>query len=128
MRVLASALRGYVRDSTFKQLQKRLLYTLAGNVAGNGCILALAGDLIKLINIDDAFLRALHIKVGGLQKFKYYVFNVLTDVARLRQRGGVRNGKGYIQHLGHGLREQGLAAAGGADEQNIALLQFNVVF
>ena len=68
MRVLASALGRNIGDSALKQLQKRLLHTFAGNIPRDGCILALASDLIDLININNTLFGTLNIKIGSLQK------------------------------------------------------------
>jgi len=54
--MLASALRRNIRDRALDDLQQRLLHALAGDVARNGGILALAGDLVDLVNVDDAAL------------------------------------------------------------------------
>ena len=54
--VLAAALRGDIADGAFQDLQQSLLHTLTAHVAGDGGILTLAGDLVDLINIDDADL------------------------------------------------------------------------
>ena len=122
MRVLAAALGRNVGDGALKELQKRLLHALAGDIARDGSVLALAGDLVYLVDIDDAALGALNVKIRGLQELEDDVFHVLADVAGLCERGCVRNGKGHIQHLRQRLGEKRFAAAGGADEKNVALL------
>ena len=60
--MLSATLRGNTGHSAFQDLQQSLLNTLAGYVAGDGGILALTGDLIHLIDVDDAVLRQFHIK------------------------------------------------------------------
>ncbi len=67
-----------------------------------------------------------HVAVGGLQQLQDNVFDVLADVARFGQRGGVHDGEGNIQHARERLRQQRLAGAGGADQQDIGLGQFHV--
>ena len=64
--MLAPALRGNVGDRALNDLQKRLLDALAGDVAGDGGVLRLAGDLVDLINIDDAALGQFHVKIRRL--------------------------------------------------------------
>src|SRR5437868_4540303 len=66
VRVFAPALRRNVGDRAFENLEQRLLYALTTDVAGNGRILVLLGDLIDLVDIDDALLRLLHVAIGGL--------------------------------------------------------------
>ena len=80
MRMLASSLRGDVRDRAFKQLEQRLLHALAGNVSGYGCVLALAGDLVYLIDIDNAFLGTRNVKVRRLKQLEDNVLNILADI------------------------------------------------
>ena len=66
--MFAPALRGNVGHGAFQNLQQGLLDAFARNIAGDGRILVLLGDLIDLIDIDDSLLRALHIAAGILQQ------------------------------------------------------------
>ena len=125
MRVLAAALRGHRRLGALEDLQQRLLHTLAGHVAGDRRVLALAGDLVDLVDVDDAGLGALDVVVGGLDQLEQNVLDVLTDVAGLGQRGGVGDRERDVEHLGQRLREVGLAAAGGAEHQDVGLGQLD---
>ena len=127
MRVLAPSLRRHIRYSSLKDLQQGLLNTLAGHIAGNGCVLALAGDLIHLIDIDNPPLGTLDIIIGGLNQPEQNVLHVIAHIAGLSQGGGIRNGKRHIQHLGQCLSKQCLAAARGTDQQDIALLELHIV-
>src|SRR5262249_20833598 len=68
LRVFAPALRRDVADCPLQNLQQRLLHAFAGNVACDGDVLGLAGDLVNFVNINDAALRALHIVIGVLQQ------------------------------------------------------------
>ena len=126
LRVLASALRRDRGDRPLQDFQKRLLHAFAGNVACDRDVLAFAGDLVQLVNIDDAALGALHIKIRRLQQPEKNVLHVLADIARLGERRSVGNGERYIQHARKRLREKCFAAAGGADEQNVGLLQLHI--
>ena len=125
--VLASAVGRDVGDRALEQLQKRLLHALARNVARDRGVLTAAGDLVDLVDVDDAALRAFDVKIRRLQQLKDDVLHVLADVAGLGERGGVGDGKGHVEHLGHGLGKKRLAAARRADEQDIALLQLHLV-
>ena len=69
---------------------------------------------------------ALDVVVGGLQQAQDDVLDVLADVAGLGQRGGIGDGERHLEHLGEGLGEQGLARAGGADQEDVGLLQLDV--
>ncbi len=127
VRMLASALRGNVRDRAFENLQQRLLHAFAGDVAGDRRVLVLAADLVDLVDVDDAGLRARYVAVGGLQQLEDDVLDVLADVASFSERGRVDDGEGHIEHLGQSMRKQRLAAAGGADQQDVRLRQLYIV-
>jgi hypothetical protein len=64
---------------------------------------------------------AFDVVVGVLQQAQQDVLDVFADVAGLGDGGGVADGEGYVEDAGEGFGEQGLAAAGGADEQDVAL-------
>ena len=125
--VLAPALGRHIGHGTFQQLQQRLLHALAGYVPGDGCILALAGDLVDLIDVNNPLLGPLHIEVRRLQQLQDHILHILAYITGLGQGGGVGNGEGHIQHLCHGLGKQSLAAAGGTDQQDVAFLQLHIL-
>ena len=52
--VLLAAARGDVGAGALDDLQQRLLHALAADVAGDGRGVALAGDLVDLVDVDDA--------------------------------------------------------------------------
>jgi hypothetical protein len=96
VRVLAPALRGHRGRRALQDLQQRLLHALARHVTGDGGVLALAGDLVDLVDVDDARLGPLDVVVGRLDQLQQDVLDVLTDVPGLGQRGGVGNGEGTL--------------------------------
>ena len=87
----------------------------------------LRGDLVDLVDVDDAGLGALHVVVRRLDQFQQDVLDVLTHVARLGQRGGIGDGEGHVEHAGQGLGQQRLAAPGRTQEQDVGLGQLHVV-
>ena len=117
MRVLAPALRRHRRGGALEDLQQRLLHALAGDVAGDRRVVGLAGDLVDLVDVDDPRLGLLDVEVGGLDQLQEDVLDVLADVAGLGQRGGVGDREGDVEDPSQGLGEQGLAAAGGAEQR-----------
>ena len=127
LRVLASALRRDGSDRSFQNFQQRLLHAFAGNVPGDGGVLALAGDLVDLIHIDDAPLGPLHVEIRRLQKPQQDVLHIVAHVAGLSQGRGIGNGEGHLQNTGQSLSEQRFAGAGGAQHQNVALLKLHIV-
>ena len=93
MRVLAAALRRHRGRGALEDLEQRLLDALARHVAGDRRVLALAGDLVDLVDVDDAGLGLLDVVVGGLDELQQDVLDVLADVAGLGERGGVGDGE-----------------------------------
>src|SRR6185436_11250411 len=126
LRVLATTLGRNRGGGALHQLEQRLLDALARDVAGDRGIVRLAADLVDLVDVDDAALGALDIVVGRLEQLQNDVLDVLADIAGLRQRGRVGHGEGYVEDSRQGLGEQGLAAAGGADEQDVRLGELDV--
>ena len=118
--VLAAALGRHVGHRALEDLEQGLLHALAGDVAGDGRVLGLAGDLVDLVDVDDAALGPLDVVVRRLQEAQDDVLHVLADVAGLGQGGGIGDGEGHPQDLGQGLGEERLAGAGGPDEQDVA--------
>ena len=82
---------------------------------------ALARDLVDLVDVDDAARRLLHVVVGVVEQVLDDVLHVLTHVAGLGEAGGVRDGEGNVEEARQRLRQQRLAATRGADEQDVAL-------
>ncbi len=127
LRMLAAALRRHRGDGAFDQLQQRLLHALAGHVAGDRRVFGLARDLVDLVDVDDARLRLLDVVVALLQQLLDDVLDVLADVAGFGQRGGVGDGERHIEQARQRFRQQRLARAGRADQQDVGLGQLDVV-
>ncbi len=107
-------------------LRRACCTPFAGDVAGDGGVVALAGDLVDLVDVDDAPLGALDVVVGGLDEVEEDVLHVLADVAGLGEGGGVGDGEGDVEDARQGAGEEGLAGAGGADEEDVGLLELDV--
>ena len=125
--VLAAPLRRHRGGGALQDLQQGLLHALAGHVPGDRRVLALAGDLVDLVDVDDAGLGLLDVVVGGLDQLEQDVLDVLAHVAGLGERGGVGDGEGHVEHAGQRLGQQRLAAAGRAEQQDVRLGQLDVV-
>ena len=107
MRVLAAALRRHRGRGALEDLQQRLLDALAGYVPGDRRVLALAGDLVDLVDVDDPGLGLLDVVVGGLDELEQDVLDVLADVPGLGQRGGVGDRERHVEQPGQGLARAG---------------------
>ena len=126
LRVLAAALGRHVAHRALEDLQQGLLHALAAHIAGDGGVLALAGDLVDLVDIDDTHLCLLHIEVRCLNELEQDVLHILAHITGLGEGGGIGDGEGHTQHLGQRLSQQGLAHAGGAQQQHVGLLQLHI--
>jgi hypothetical protein len=126
LRMLAPALRRHRGDRALHDLQQRLLHALARHVAGDRGVVGLAGDLVDLVDIDDAALRAFDIVFAGLQQLEDDVLHILADIARLGQRRGIGHGEGHVEDARQRLRQQRLAGAGRADQQDVRFRQFDI--
>ena len=114
LRVLAAARRWDGGIGALDDLEQCLLDALARHVARDGEVFRLAGDLVDLVDVDDADLRAVDVVVGRRDELEQDVLDVLAHVARLGERRRVRDGKRHVEDARERLREQRLAAAGGA--------------
>src|SRR5690606_12458861 len=123
--MLAPTLGWHGGDGALDQLEQGLLHPLTGDIAGDGGVIGLAGDLVDFIDIDDTALGLLHVVVALLQQLLDDVLDILAHVTRLGEGGGIGDGKGYVEQPGEGFRQQCLAAAGGADQQDIALAKLH---
>src|SRR5881628_3727752 len=126
VRVLPPALGRHVGHRALEDLEQGLLDALARDVPCDRGVLGLARDLVDLVDIDDAALGPLDVVIRRLEQAQDDVLDVLADVARLRERGGVGDRERHAQHLREGLREEGLAGARGTDEENVRLLQLDL--
>ena len=97
--MLSAALRGYVCNGSLKQLEQCLLYALAGNVSRYGCIFALAGDLVYLVNVNYAVLGTLYVEIGSLEQTQKNILNVLADISCFGKSCCIRNGKRNVKNL-----------------------------
>src|SRR3954447_7465156 len=127
LRVFAATLRRNARGSPFHQLQQRLLNALARHVARDRRIVRLAADLVDLVDVDDPALRLLDIAIRSLEQLQADVFDVLADVAGLRQGRRIGHCKRHVEDPGKGLRQKRLAAAGRSDQQDVRFGELDVV-
>ena len=66
--------------------------------------------------------------LGRLIELKEDVLDVFAHVAGFSQRGSVGDGEGHVEHPRKRLGEEGFAGTRRADEQDVALLQFDAVW
>jgi hypothetical protein len=124
--VLAPALRRHRGGRALEDLEQRLLHALAGDVARDRRVVGLARDLVDLVDVDDPGLGLLDVEVGRLDQLQEDVLDVLADVAGLGQRRGVGDREGDVEDARQRLRQQRLAAAGRAEQEDVRLLELDV--
>ena len=98
--MLAPALRRYVDRRPFENFQQRLLHPFARYVARDRRVVALAGDLVDLVDEDDAALGLLDVVVGDLQQPRENALDILAHISRLGQNGRVDDRERHFQQLG----------------------------
>ena len=127
LRVLAAALRRNRRDRALEDLEQRLLHAFAGHVARDARVLRLARDLVDLVDVDDAALALGDVEVAGLEQTDENVLDVFADVAGFGERRRVGDRERNVEDARERLREQRLADARRADEQDVRLVELDVV-
>ncbi len=88
--------------------------TFARYISRDRRVVRLSGDLVDLVDIDNARLRLVDVVITLLQQLLNDVFDVFANVTGLGQRRRVGNRERYIQKSRQGLGEQRFAATGGA--------------
>ena len=127
LRMLAAAGGRNACYRALKNLKQRLLNALARNIAGNGEVLGLAGDLVNLVHVDNANLRALDIAIGGVDELEQDVLHVLAHITGLGECGSVGDGKRHLEDASERLGEQGLTGTGRTEQQNVGLGELHLV-
>src|SRR4029078_11050139 len=108
-------------------LYQRMRQTFARNGGGDTRVLGLAGDLVQLVDVDDAALALGDVEVSGLEQPHEDVLNVFADITRFGERGRVGDGEGDVEDSGERLSEKSFADARWAEEQDIALIELDFV-
>jgi len=128
LRVLAAAFRGHADYRAFEDLEQGLLDAFARYIPCDGDVGRFAGDLVDLVDVDDATFGTVEVEVGCVQEPCEDRFDVVAYVACFGERGGVGNGEGYFEQVGQRLGQQRLSCTGGTDEQDVALFDDHFVF
>ena len=102
------------------------MHAFARDVAGDGSRVGLTADLIDLVDEHDAALGAFDVHVGRLQEAQDDRFHVVADVAGFREGGGVGDRERHVEHARERAGEECLARARRADQQHVALVEFDV--
>lgn len=126
--MLALAARRELDDVALEHLQQGLLDALVARVGRDGVVGAgLAGDLVELIEVDDAVLGFLDILVGRVVEVADGELDIGADKACLCEARGVRDGERHVEELREVGEQRRLAAAGRAEHDDVRLLDFCAV-
>ena len=124
--MFSSALGRNVGDGSLEHLQQRLLDALAGNVARDADVVLGFSDFVDLVDVNDAALGGFQIVIRVLQQLQENVFHVLADVSRFGERGGIADGERHVKDSRQRLGQQRFPASGPTDQQDIALINFDI--
>ena len=103
--MLATSLWRDIHHGALKKFEHRLLNSLATHIAGDGGVVALACNLVDLIDKHNSALGCLHVIVSHLQKARQYALDVLAHIACLGEHRGIDNGERHIEKFGYGACE-----------------------
>ena len=112
--------------ASFEQLEQRLLHAFTADVAAAGAgarAVAASGDLVDLVDEDDAPLRLFDGVVGLEEELGDHDLHVLAVITGFGVLGGVDDSEGDTEAGREVAGDVGLSAAGGADEQDVGLPQ-----
>ena len=125
--MFAATLGRYINNRALKQLEQALLHTLAADIAGNRGVVALAGNLVNLVNEHNTALGLLYVVVGNLQKTCQNTLDILAHITGLCKHCCINYRKRHLQKLGNGTCQQSLARTRAAHHYDIALLNLDII-
>ena len=126
--VLPLAARRELDDRAFEHLEERLLHALVSWIGGDRVVRArLSRDLVELVEVDDAVLRLLDILFRRIVEIADGDLDVCADESRFREARCVRHGERNVQKTRQVRQERRLAAARGAEHDDVRLLDIRAV-
>ena len=126
--MLALAARRELDDVALEHLEESLLDALVARVGRDGVVgTGLAGDLVELIEVDDAVLGLLDVLVGRVVEVADGDFDIGADEAGLREARGIRDGEWHVEELREVGEQRRLAAAGRAEHDDVRLLNLRAI-
>ena len=117
----------HVDHRSLENFEQGLLYALARHVARDRRVVALAGDLVDLVDEDDS-RPAGYVVVGRLKQPREDTSTSSPHVARLGQYGRVDDRERNVQQLGDSPGHQRLARTGRTDHQDVRLVDLDLLF
>ena len=109
----------------FHQLEQRGLHAASADVAPDH--ISGRGDLVDLVDVDDAELREVDVAIGLLHQLAHEIFHVAADVAGLAEFGRVRLDERHLDQLRDVFDQVGFPDAGRPDQNDVLLRVFRFV-
>ena len=126
--VLPLSARRELDDRTFEHLEQRLLHALVPRIGGDRVVRSrLSRDLVELVEVDDAVLRLLDVLFRRIVEVANGDLDIRADEARFREARRVRHGKRDVEEARQVRQERRLAAARGAEHDDVRLLDVRAV-
>ena len=126
--LLSGAIFGGIRregdGARFDHFEECLLHAFTADIASTGTT---RGDFVDFVDADDAAFGLFNIFVGGHPQGFDDVFDIFTDVTGFRQGRRIRDGERDVDELCDRLCDQGFATSRGADHQDIALGESDII-
>ncbi len=104
------------------QLQQRSLHAAPADIAAHGA--GGRGDLVHLVDVNDAVLRQIDVAIGPLHQLAHQVLDVAANVAGLAEFCRVGLDEWNADQFRDVLDEVGLSDAGRAQEDDVLLRVF----
>ena len=125
VRMLAASLWRNIYHCAFQQLEQALLYSLTAHIAGDRRIVALAGNLVYLVNKHDTFFCSSHIIVSHLEQTAQNAFHIFAHITSLGKYRSINNSERHIQQFGDCTGKKRLSRSGAAHHDDVALFDFH---
>ena len=125
--MLTTTLWWNIYNRTFQQLQQTLLNTFTTNITSYRRIVSLTGNLINLINKDNASFGFSHIIISNLQQTCQQAFNVFAYITGFRQYRSINNRKRHFQQFGNRTSQQRLSSTSATYHDDIGFFNLHII-
>ena len=98
------------------------MHAAAANIAPHSP--AGAGELVDLVDINDAIFGEGDVAIGFRYEFTHEVIDIAADVAGFGELGGIGFNKRHSNEFRDVLDEVGFAHSGGTDDHDVLFLDF----
>ena len=125
--MLTSSLRRNVDHRTFEQFKQSLLYAFTADITRDGGVVSLTGNLVYLVDEDNALFCLGHIVIGHLKQTGEDTLDIFAYITSFGQHGRIHYRKGYMQQFGYGTRQKGFTGSGAAHHNDVRLFNLHII-